>query len=678
MTGRCWPILAVTVALSAALRTALNRRKECCGGDWHFLSHAPAIISLRTMVSSGGKNIAASGGKDAAISGHPVLRFEVLGPLRVWRGDQAVPLGPVQRRVVLAVLLLQRNRPIGRQQLIDAVWGKAQPSHAVNLVQRHVSGLRMMLEPQRSARSSSDLLSWTGTGYLFKAPAGSLDLDRVRGPAGSSAGRPGRRRSGQGGAGTARRAAAVAWAGLRRPVRPVAGRPARAADRTPHRRAGGAHRSRPEPRQPPGGDRRAAAPDRRAPAAGAAARTADVSALPLRPAGRRVGRLPGRPQAPAGGAGRGAGGGPAATAAPDPVRRSGTGAGSAEARCAGGSGRSADAGELGAGPAAARAGRLRRQAGRDRAAQRAAAQPGQRADHHRGDHRDRRHGRRRQDRAGGALGTPVPPALSGRAALREPARLRSGRHRHAAERGDHPPAGGAGRAAGGDTGRPGGPGRALPQPHRQPPGADRAGQRPRRRAGTAAAARHRGQHGGGHQPERPDQPGGSGRRLHPDRRPALAGRGPRAAQPPARRAPGGAGAGGDRADHRQLRPAAAGAVHRGRPGDAHAALSAGRARRAAAPGTRRAGRPGRRRPRGQRPGRLLLVLPPARSAGRAAVPGARPARRPGHLGCHHGEHVRHAGRRTGGRAGRTAAGQPGQRTDPQPVRAARPAAGLRR
>ena len=35
----------------------------------------------------------------------------------------------------------------------------------------------MMLEPQRSARASSELLTWTGSGYLFKAPAGSLDLD---------------------------------------------------------------------------------------------------------------------------------------------------------------------------------------------------------------------------------------------------------------------------------------------------------------------------------------------------------------------------------------------------------------------------------------------------------------------------------------------------------------------
>ncbi len=133
------------------------------------MSHEPVIVSLSTMVSSGGRGVVASG--------RPALRFEVLGPLRVLRGDTALPLGPVQRRVVLAVLLLQRNRSIGRQQVIDAIWGKAQPSHAVNLVQRHVSGLRMMLEPDRSARSSSELLSWTGSGYLFKAPAGSLDLE---------------------------------------------------------------------------------------------------------------------------------------------------------------------------------------------------------------------------------------------------------------------------------------------------------------------------------------------------------------------------------------------------------------------------------------------------------------------------------------------------------------------
>jgi DNA-binding SARP family transcriptional activator len=106
------------------------------------------------------------------------INFEVLGPLRAWRDGAALPLGPVQQRVVLAVLLLHTNRPIGRQQIIDAVWGPAHPTHAVNLLQRHVSALRRVLEPQRSARAASDRVVWTDGGYLFTVPAGSLDLEQ--------------------------------------------------------------------------------------------------------------------------------------------------------------------------------------------------------------------------------------------------------------------------------------------------------------------------------------------------------------------------------------------------------------------------------------------------------------------------------------------------------------------
>jgi DNA-binding SARP family transcriptional activator len=107
----------------------------------------------------------------------PALRFSVLGPLRVWRHATVVDLGPVQQRVVLAVLALQAGRPVGRQQMIDAVWGETQPRNAVNLVQRHVSGLRRALEPDRPGRTPSDLLTWTDSGYLLTLPPGALDLD---------------------------------------------------------------------------------------------------------------------------------------------------------------------------------------------------------------------------------------------------------------------------------------------------------------------------------------------------------------------------------------------------------------------------------------------------------------------------------------------------------------------
>lgn len=107
----------------------------------------------------------------------PGLRFQVLGPLQAWRGDATLKLGPVQQRVVLAVLLLQQNRPIGRQQMINAVWGEAEPRCAANLLHRHVSGLRRVLEPDRPARAAPGQLAWTDAGYLLTVPAGRLDLE---------------------------------------------------------------------------------------------------------------------------------------------------------------------------------------------------------------------------------------------------------------------------------------------------------------------------------------------------------------------------------------------------------------------------------------------------------------------------------------------------------------------
>jgi DNA-binding SARP family transcriptional activator/tetratricopeptide (TPR) repeat protein len=104
-------------------------------------------------------------------------RFGLLGPLRLWRGETVVDLGPLQQRVVLAVLALQAGRPVSRQQVINAVWGETPPRNAVNLVQRHVSGLRRVLEPGRLEHTRSSMLVWTDAGYLLTLPAGALDLD---------------------------------------------------------------------------------------------------------------------------------------------------------------------------------------------------------------------------------------------------------------------------------------------------------------------------------------------------------------------------------------------------------------------------------------------------------------------------------------------------------------------
>lgn len=119
----------------------------------------------------------ATPGQEVVTGEPPVgVHFDVLGPLRARRGDVDVPLGSLQQRVVLAVLLLHANRPIARQQLIEAIWGWDAPTYAVNLLQKHVSGLRRAIEPDRVA-AGSPLLTWTQPGYLLKLAPGRLDLD---------------------------------------------------------------------------------------------------------------------------------------------------------------------------------------------------------------------------------------------------------------------------------------------------------------------------------------------------------------------------------------------------------------------------------------------------------------------------------------------------------------------
>ena len=105
------------------------------------------------------------------------FRLDILGQLQAWHGGDPVDLGPVKQRVVLGVLALHANRPVGREQLIAAIWGADAPAYAVNLVQKHVSRLRQALDPVHAARVRSEMLSWTDAGYLLSVPPDCLDLE---------------------------------------------------------------------------------------------------------------------------------------------------------------------------------------------------------------------------------------------------------------------------------------------------------------------------------------------------------------------------------------------------------------------------------------------------------------------------------------------------------------------
>ena len=108
------------------------------------------------------------------------LHFGLLGPVCAWRDGEEIDLGPSKQRAVLAVLLLQANRPVPTSSIVDAVWGDEPPGNGPNVVQKHVSGLRRVLEPDRQPRLPSQLLTLTDAGYTVRVEGDALDVNVFR------------------------------------------------------------------------------------------------------------------------------------------------------------------------------------------------------------------------------------------------------------------------------------------------------------------------------------------------------------------------------------------------------------------------------------------------------------------------------------------------------------------
>ncbi|MFD7878353.1 BTAD domain-containing putative transcriptional regulator [Streptomyces sp. NPDC059766] len=106
---------------------------------------------------------AGSGARPAA------LRFGLLGPVRAWRGEEALATGSPQQRALLAALLLRGGRTATAAELIDALWGEESPSQALAAVRTYASRLRKALDP-------GVLVSESG-GYAIRSLGeGTLDL----------------------------------------------------------------------------------------------------------------------------------------------------------------------------------------------------------------------------------------------------------------------------------------------------------------------------------------------------------------------------------------------------------------------------------------------------------------------------------------------------------------------
>jgi DNA-binding SARP family transcriptional activator len=124
-----------------------------------------------------------------------VAQFLILGPLEVVRSGCAVPLGGPRQRAVLALLLLEANRVVSIDRLVEDVWGGRPPEGSVTTLQTYVFHLRRALEPDRLRGAAADLLVTRDRGYQLRVNQGYLDAAAFEqgltgGRAALAAGRP--------------------------------------------------------------------------------------------------------------------------------------------------------------------------------------------------------------------------------------------------------------------------------------------------------------------------------------------------------------------------------------------------------------------------------------------------------------------------------------------------------
>src|SRR3954464_3220865 len=77
------------------------------------------------------------------------MLFRILGPVEVAADGRTLDLGGPKQRALLAMLLLEANRVVPRDRLIDALWDESPPDTARKALQVHVSQLRKALGAER-------------------------------------------------------------------------------------------------------------------------------------------------------------------------------------------------------------------------------------------------------------------------------------------------------------------------------------------------------------------------------------------------------------------------------------------------------------------------------------------------------------------------------------------------
>src|SRR5712691_4523514 len=98
------------------------------------------------------------------------MEFRILGPLELRRHGRPIPLAAAKHRALVAILLLNANRPVPSDRLIEELWGGHPPASARKTLHTYVSKLRPVL--------GDSMLVTRPAGYELRIEPGTLDVDQ--------------------------------------------------------------------------------------------------------------------------------------------------------------------------------------------------------------------------------------------------------------------------------------------------------------------------------------------------------------------------------------------------------------------------------------------------------------------------------------------------------------------
>jgi DNA-binding SARP family transcriptional activator len=104
------------------------------------------------------------------------VQFGLLGPLQMIADGSDIPLGAAKQRAVLALLLINRNRPVAIDSLLDAAWRGSPPPEARASLHTYVSNLRRLLT--NAGADPAAILVSARPGYRLNVADAACDIGR--------------------------------------------------------------------------------------------------------------------------------------------------------------------------------------------------------------------------------------------------------------------------------------------------------------------------------------------------------------------------------------------------------------------------------------------------------------------------------------------------------------------